>query len=50
MMAARPAKPSGRGHECAEAWIGEAQRREGGIEIGIGVDMGVHGHRDDLIG
>jgi hypothetical protein len=47
MMAARPANPSGR---RVETRIGEAQRREGGIEIGIGVDMGAHGHRDDLIG
>ena len=59
MMAASPAKPSGRRRsggrpavaiERAEARIGPAQCGEAGVEIAVGMDVGLHGRCRDLIG
>ena len=43
-------RASGRGHEWAQARIGPAQRGEAGVEIAVGMDVGLHGRCHDLIG
>ena len=43
-------RASGRGHEWAEARIGPAQCGEAGVEIAVGMDVGLHGRCRDLIG
>ncbi len=35
-------RPPCRGQDCDEPWIGQAQRRKAGVEIGIGMNVGLH--------